>query len=271
MGGSIHILINFLRKLVQGRSLIKNLVVRDLRQRYVGSFVGLAWSVVHPIVLLVSYTFVFSVIFHVKLGTETGGTNFPVFLFAGILPWLTFQDTVTRSSTTILENSGLITKTLFPSEFLPLAILVSNLANHLIGLAVLLVVTIGFFHKWSWVLLLVPFILLLLFLFTLGFSWLVSSLNVFLRDTAQLLGILLTFWFWFTPIFFTERFMPGPLRFALRVNPLAHIVSAYRDCILHGQVPSASTWLWMSGLAGIMFLTGALFFRYTKRAFADVL
>lgn len=271
MRASVEILANFLRKLVQGRSLIKNLVVRDLRQRYVGSLVGLAWSIVHPVVLLVSYTFVFSVIFRVKLGAETGGTNFPVFLFAGILPWLTFQDTVTRSATTVLENSSLITKTLFPSEFLPLAILLSNLANHLIGLAVLLAVVIGLFHKLSWALLLLPAVLFFLFLFTLGFSWLVSSLNVFLRDTAQLLGIILTFWFWFTPIFFTERLMPGPLQFALRINPLAHVVTAYRDCILHGQVPAAATWVWLAALAGTMFITGALFFRYTKRAFADVL
>lgn len=271
MRGSGQILANFLRKLVQGRSLLKNLVLRDLRQRYVGSFVGLAWSIVHPVVLLASYTFVFSIIFRIKLGAETGGTNFPVFLFAGILPWLTFQDTVTRSATTVLENSGLITKTLFPSEFLPLAILLSNLANHLIGLAVLLIVVIAFFHKLSWALLLVPAVLFFLFLFTLGFSWLIASLNVFLRDTAQLLGILLTFWFWFTPIFFTERLMPAPLRFAVLLNPLAHIVSAYRDCILQEQVPAAHTWLWMAALAGAMFITGALFFRYTKRAFADVL
>lgn len=271
MRASIQILVNFLRKIVQGRSLIKNLVLRDLRQRYVGSFVGLAWSVVHPIVLLASYTFVFSIIFHVKLGQETGGTNFPVFLFAGILPWLTFQDTVTRSSTTMLENSNLITKTLFPAEFLPLAILLSNVVNHLIGLAILLVIVIGVFHKLSWVLLLLPAVLFFLFLFTLGFSWLVSALNVFLRDTAQVLGILLTFWFWFTPIFFTDRLMPESLRFALRLNPLAHIVSAYRDCILHTQAPQPQQWLWMALLSGAMFFAGALFLRYTKRAFADIL
>src|SRR5437867_4397107 len=100
---------NFLRKIYLQRGLIRNFVVRDLRSRYVGSFMGIFWSVIHPIVLLVSYTFVFSVIFKVPLPPDGGTTSFPLFLFCSILPWLFFQDTLQRSSTVVVDNANLVT------------------------------------------------------------------------------------------------------------------------------------------------------------------
>ena len=119
------ILSNFLQKIYIQRSLIRNFVVRDLKARYVGSFMGLFWSVIHPIVLLVSYTFVFSYIMGQKPRPETGTTSFPLFLFCSILPWLFFQEALQRSSTVIIENANLVTKTLFPSEIFPLAVLLA--------------------------------------------------------------------------------------------------------------------------------------------------
>ena len=133
-----EILANFLKKIYIRRSLIVNFVVRDLKTRYVGSLMGLLWSVIHPIVLLVSYTFVFSIIMGVKPQADAGTTSFPLFLFCSILPWLFFQDTLQRSSTILIDNTNLVTKTLFPSEILPLVVLLSGFVNHLIGFAILL-------------------------------------------------------------------------------------------------------------------------------------
>jgi lipopolysaccharide transport system permease protein len=195
-------LANFFRKLAQHRGLVKNMVIRDLRARYVGSTMGFFWSVIHPLVLLISYTYVFSVVLKQQLGPEVGITNFAVYLFCGILPWLLFQETVTRASNVLIDNSSLITKTLFPSEILPVSILLANLVNHLIGVAILLTIVIGGYHKLGWLILLAPLYLLALMLFALGIAWFVSSVQVFLRDTTQVLTVVLTFWFWFTPIFF---------------------------------------------------------------------
>ncbi len=111
---------NFLRKTVLHRHLIWNFTIRDLKGRYVGSFMGLFWSLVHPLVLLVSYTFVFAIIFKIRPNLK-GIDNFAIFLFCGILPWLYFQETVMRSCNSVVDNANLIRKTLFPSEILPIS------------------------------------------------------------------------------------------------------------------------------------------------------
>lgn len=265
------ILTNFLKKIYIQRSLIANFVVRDLKTRYVGSFMGLFWSVIHPIVLLVSYTFVFSIIFGVKPQSDAGTTSFPLFLFCSILPWLFFQDTLQRSSTILIDNTNLVTKTLFPSEILPLVVLLSGFVNHLIGFAILLCIILFVLGKVSIFILLVPVYLFLLMLFTLGISWFVSSLNVFVRDVSQILSVLLTFWFWFTPIFYSTSRFPPKLLFLLRFNPLAHVVTGYRDCLLRMRMPDLKILaiLALSSLA--VFAAGGLFFRKTKREFVDVL
>jgi ABC-type polysaccharide/polyol phosphate export permease len=262
---------NFFGKLIRHRGLIKGMVLRDLRSRYVGSAMGFFWSVIHPLVLLASYTFVFSVVLKQPLGESSGTTSFAIHLFCGILPWLVFQETVSRSSTVLIENSTLITKTLFPAEILPVSVLIANLINHAIGLGIFLGVAILYLQKLSWLLLLVPVYLLALSLFALGLAWFVSSVQVFLRDTTQVLTVVLTFWFWLTPIFFDEHRLPQSLSLLMRLNPLAAVVIAYRQCLLRFETPSMDALLGLYLFALGAFLGGGLFFRYTKRSFADVL
>ncbi len=265
------ILSSFLRKIFVQRGLIRNFVVRDLRARYVGSLMGFFWSVIHPIVLLVSYTFVFKVIFGVRPLPETGTTSFPLFLFCSILPWLFFQDVLQRSSTILIDNANLVTKTLFPTEILPLTVALAGLVNHLIGFAILLVIILFTIGKISVFILLVPVYFVILMLFTLGIAWLVASLNVFVRDVAQVLSVILTFWFWFTPIFYTTDRFPPNLLVLVRWNPLAHVVVGYRDCLLRMRMPDLKTLVLLALVSFVVFAAGGLFFRHTKREFVDVL
>src|SRR5215510_8742844 len=132
------------RKLAANRNLLKNLILRDLKHRYVGSIGGFLWSVVHPVVLLVSYTFVFGVIFRTQMGPEFGTDSFAIFVFCGLLPWMLFSDTLVRNCSVISDNAPLITKTVIPAEILPISITISNLVHHFIGLGILLIVMIGF-------------------------------------------------------------------------------------------------------------------------------
>src|SRR6266542_1228408 len=125
------------RKLAANRNLLKNLILRDLKHRYVGSIGGFLWSVIHPIVLLVSYTFIFKVL-AIPVGPEFGTNSFAIFLLCGLLPWILFSDTVVRNCSVISDNAPLITKTVIPAEILPISITISNLIHHLIGLAILL-------------------------------------------------------------------------------------------------------------------------------------
>jgi lipopolysaccharide transport system permease protein len=261
----------FLRKLYVQRGLIRNFVVRDLRSRYIGSFMGFFWSVIHPIVLLVSYTFVFSVIFGQRPRPDSGTTSFPLFLFCSILPWLFFQDTLQRSSTVIFDNANLITKTIFPSEILPLTVLLAGLVNHLIGFAILLGVILFTLGKISAFVLVLPLYLLFLIFFTLGLSWLVAGLNVFVRDTSQIISVVLTFWFWFTPIFYAPELFPKRFLFLVRLNPLAHVVTAYRDCLLRMKMPDLGVLSILAASSLSVFVAGGLFFRHAKREFVDVL
>ncbi len=266
---AVQISTNFFRKLLIQRYLIWNFVLRDLKGRYIGSMMGFLWSVVHPFVLLVSYTFVFSIVFKVR-PTTAATDNFAVFLFCGILPWLYFQDTLVRSCSCVLENANLIRKTIFPSEILPVSLMVSNLAFHLISVAVLLVVLL-WMGLLKWTVVLIPLFLIPLMILCLGLGWILASLQVFLRDTLQVLSVALIFWFWFTPIFYSVEMVPKAFRPLLLFNPLAAVVEGYRGCLLEGNLPSLSglglIWIW----AIAAFVVGGFVFRNTKREFIDVL
>ncbi len=267
---SAIIFTNFLTKLFRQRHLVWNFVVRDLRSRYVGSFMGLFWAVVHPLVLLVCYSVVFSKIFDIRLKFPQIGDNFAIFLFAGLLPWLYFQDTLSRSCESVVGHSNLVRKTAFSAEILPLTIVFSNLFTHLVGLAIFAAVLL-YYQTLGWCLLLLPLYWILLGGLALGLGWIASALHVFLRDTAQVLAVALTFWFWFTPIFYRIEDAPDSLRPWLRLNPLGAVVEGYRDILLAGRLPDATALLILVAWSVAAFVVGGFVFRNTKRDFADVL
>jgi ABC-type polysaccharide/polyol phosphate export permease len=261
----------FLRNLVERRSLLFQLVRRDFQQRFVGSAVGWIWGVIQPLVLLASWTFVFSVCLKQKMPAGEVTDNYPLFLFAGMLPWLLFSETVQRSTSSLLDQASLITKTVFPAEIVPVSIFLSSLMSHLIALG-LAVAAVGIWlNHISPGLMLLPLYMVLLGMFAVGFGWILASLQVYLRDTAQVLTVILTFWFWLTPIFITEQQFPAQLRFLLAGNPLAYLVRAYRELLLSGRWPSLDEMGIMAVFAVVTFLAGGLFFRHMKRGFADVL
>src|SRR5215813_4973441 len=258
------------RKLAANRNLLKNLILRDLKHRYVGSVGGFLWSVIHPVVLLVSYTFIFGVIFRPDMGPEFGTNSFAIFVLCGLLPWILFSDTIVRNCSVISDNAPLITKTIIPAEILPISITISNLINHLIGLAILLGVMAAFYSvQFSalWILLYM-FMLLLL---AQGLGWIVAGLHVFLRDTIQALQIVMLLWFYFTPILYTVERVPESFRFFERLNPMALIVTGYRSSLLHLAQPSVLQVVAVFVTSAAIFILGAAFFRQAKPAFPDVL
>jgi lipopolysaccharide transport system permease protein len=262
---------HFLRILVERRNLLFQLVRRDFTQRFVGSAAGWLWGVIHPLVLLVSWTFVFLYCLHVQLGPGEMTQNYPLFLFCGFLPWMLFQETVQRSASSLIEHQNLITKTVFPAEVIPVSVFLSSLVSHLIALGLALAAVGIWGRHFSPMVLFLPAYMFFLGLFAVGVGWIVSSLNVYLRDTAQVLSVVLTFWFWVTPIFITESHYPQKARILLRLNPLALLVQAYRERLLTSRWPSAREIgvlaVWSIGV----FVAGGLFFRHLKRGFADVL
>lgn len=261
----------FLRNLVRQRSLIFQLVRRDFEQRYVGSAVGWIWGIIHPLVLLVAYTFIFSYCLRMRLGPGQLTDNYPIYLFAGMLPWLLFQETVQRSAAAMVDYSNLIKKSVFPAEIVPVTIFLSNLLSHALSVVLLVAAVAVWLDRVSVMIVVLPVYIVLMGLFSLGLAWIVSSLHVFLRDTAQVLTVLLTFWFWMTPIFLTEEQFPAGLRWLLTLNPLAYVVRGYRNSILSTRLPAAQDLAALAVFAAVTFVLGGLFFRYTKKGFADVL
>jgi ABC-type polysaccharide/polyol phosphate export permease len=262
-----------IRKLIANRNLLKNLILRDLKHRYVGSVGGFLWSVIHPVVLLVSYTFVYSVIFQFKLGRDAGTTSFAIFVLCGLLPWTLFTDTLLRNCSAISDNAPLITKTVIPAEILPISITISNLVHHLIGLAILLMVMVIFYTVHAsagWVLL---YMVILIF-FAQGLGWIVAGLHVFLRDTIQALQIGLTLWFFFTPILYPMSLVeraPKAVQFVAQLNPMTVIVTGYRNSLLNQTQPSGLQIAVVLAISFAVFVLGAVLFRQAKPAFADIL
>lgn len=260
----------FLRNLVERRDLLYQLVRRDFERRFVGSFGGWLWGVIHPLVLLVSWVFVFQVCFRIQ-PTSPLAQNYPLYLFSAQLPWMLFSDSVTRAASSFVDNRNFITKTVFPVESIPISIFLSSGIQHAMGMAVLLVAAGVWEGQVSiWLPLLIPAFVLLA-MFSIGLSWIVASLHVYLRDTSQLVTVTMTFWFWFTPIFIEESMVPERFRFILQINPMAHFVGIYRQCVLGAEAPALSQFGFAALSAVIVFVLGGFVFRRLRQGFADVL
>lgn len=260
----------FLHNLIERRGLLFQLVRRDFDQRFVGSAMGWIWGLINPLVLLVSWVFVFQIVMGQK---SPSNAPYPLFLFAGMLPWLLFSETVQRSASSLLDQANLITKTVFPSEVIPVSVFLSALASHILALALMVAATGVILNQVSLFLILLPVFFLAIGLLGVGLGWIVASLNVFLRDTAQVLSVVLTFWFWLTPIFISEEAFPDRAwaHWLLAANPLTYLVRAYRAVLLDGVPPNPADLGIAFLFGGGMFVAGGLFFRHMKRGFADVL
>src|SRR5579871_5515385 len=183
---------HFVRNLVERRALVAQLVRRDFQQRYVGSAAGWLWGVVQPLVMLASWIFVFQIC--LKIPLPEGVRNYQVFLFAGFLPWMLFQETVTRSAGSLVEHAALITRTVFPAEVVPVSIFLSSLIHHLIGVTLAAAAAAIVFKGFNPVglalgIALLPVYMLVVGLLAVGVGWIVASLHVYLRDTGQVLSV----------------------------------------------------------------------------------
>ena len=259
----------FLRNLVERRSLLFQLVRRDFEQRFVGSAIGWIWGLIHPLALLISWMFVFQICMRVP--PPPGVRNYPLYIFAGMLPWLLFSETVQRSASSLLDSANLITKTVFPSEMIPVSVFLSTLVSHLLALLLMIAVTLVWINQISVFLILLPLYFLVAGLLAVGWGWIVASLHVFLRDTAQMVSVVLIFWFWLTPIFITPQQFPPWARFLLVGNPLYYVVRGYRTILLGSGMPDLEDLAIATAYGAAVFIAGGLFFRHMKRGFADVL
>ena len=263
-----------LRSIFRSRFLLGKMVRRTLALKYKGAVLGVLWNFIQPLMMLAIYTFVFSVVFEARWGTDTsteGHGRFSVILFAGMLVYMIFSESLSQACFQITNNTNYVKKVVFPLEILPLIPVLASFVQGLIWLVLLFFAVVFLFGTVSATMLLFPAVLLPLFLFTLGFAYFTASLSVYLRDTPYVVSVLLQMLFFMTPIFYPVSAVPEDLRGILEVNPLTVMINELRSLFLFGQMPD---W-WFLGKASlislIVFLLGFAWFNKTKKGFADVL
>ena len=256
------------------RALIRQLVVRAVAARYRGSVLGLLWSFILPLTMLAVWTFVFGVILKGQFEPDDPPTlsYFALTLFAGVVVYTLFVECVSAAPSVIVAHTNYVKRVVFPLEILPVVTLGSALVNLLCSLAMLLVGIGALEHRFPLHLLEFALVLVPLILLSLGLSWFLASVGVYLRDTAHVVTVVLQMLFYLTPIFYPLSRIPyESLRQAMRANPLTVIVENSRRTLMRGQPPE---WLWLGivTLAGLVALQlGYVWFMKTKRGFADVL
>lgn len=263
-------LVSPFRALHGRREAIQFFVARDIRARYVNSVLGVWWAVIQPMALLLLYTYIFSVIMNLRFGATADG-NYGLYLFCGLLPWLAFSDGATRSTTVLAEQAPLVKKIVFPSEILPVNVVLSALVAEMVGVVVLLGAVLVWAEPPGWPMLWLPLVIVLQFLFTAGVAWLLATLTVFVPDVRPAVGLGLTAWMFLTPIVYPAELIPAGLRWVLVVNPIAHLVDAYRGVVLEHRAPDAMSLTVFATIAVVVFLVGHWAFTRSKQTFPDLL
>lgn len=256
----------------RNRGLVRALVQREVVARYRGSFAGILWSLFNPVFMLAVYTFVFSVVFKARWsGGSESRSEFALVLFAGMIVFSVFAETITRAPTTIISNPSYVKKVIFPLEILPCVALGSALFHASVSILVWLAAYVLLFGLPHATALLLPLVLLPLVLLTLGLSWLLASLGVYLRDVAQIVGIATTAMMFMSPIFYPLSALPEQYRALLLINPLTPAVEQARAVLVWGRLPDFGMLAVYLAASALVAWLGFAWFQKTRRGFADVL
>lgn len=274
--------LTFPRDIVKNWFVISSLVRRELKGRYMNSMFGAIWSVITPLFMLAVYTIVFAGILQAKwdaAGLEEGQSStmmYALMIYCAMTPWLAFAESMTRGTGIIMENANLIKKVAFPSESLPVFVVAYTLINELIGFAIF-IIALPFFPGFDisdlayvvWY----PLVVFLRLLFTLGMVFIVSSLNVFVRDVGQIVGLGMMLWMFLTPIFYAKEMLEKTdvawVMTGMQLNPWYYIVTMYRDIFLRHKAPDPATVLTIFGIGLTTFILGYCMFMASKMKFAD--
>lgn len=250
---------------------------REIISRYRGSFLGILWTFINPILMLSIYTFIFSVVFKVRLDSQNSSViyddkfAFALLLFTGLILFNLFSECLARAPGLILANINYVKKIIFPLEILPLISLCSALFHAGISFLVLFSFLLITSHPIEWTIIFLPIILFPLVLLTLGLSWILAAIGVFVRDIGQFIGLVLTMLLFLSPIFYPASALPESIRDYLFLNPLTLIIEQARTVILYGQLPDWSSLILYYLFALLIAWTGLLWFNKTRKGFADVL
>lgn len=257
---------NTIKELYQYREMIFSLIRKDLRGRYKGSVLGFVWTFLNPLLQLVVYTIVFSILFPNNI------EKFYIFLFVGLVPWLFFNTALVGGATSIVSQENLIKKIYFPRQVLPIAYVTSAFVNMLLTFlvifAVLLFSGFGINFKILWAL---PIVMIVEYLLALGIAMITSALTVYFRDLEYILGIVAMSWMYLTPILYEVEIIPEQYRHLIYLNPMTGIILSYKDILYYKRLPELDTLGGAFGIGMVFLLFGFVFFNRMQRHFVEEL
>jgi lipopolysaccharide transport system permease protein len=266
------VFLHFIRSLYKIRFMLKAMALRELKTTYVGSFFGFFWAVLNPLSQILIYGVVFGYFFKGSPPPQYGTDSFFLYLVAGLIPWQFFAQTVGASSAVLLSHRTLIKRAAgFPSEVLPIVTVISNVIGQLVSIVLLFAIVIGFSHRVSPTAHLVFVYLFFLSIICVGIGWMLSSLTVFLRDIPQVIGLVLTGMFFFTPIFYSPSIVPSKVLFIMKLNPVYHIIEGYRLAVLAGRPIPIMDFAYLAITSLVILGIGGMTFRKLKPEFAEVM
>lgn len=252
-----------IKTLYRYRRLLYELVVRDVVLRYRGSTLGFFWTLLNPLLFMAVYTLVFSVYLRI------GMANYPVFLIAGLVPWLWFAGAVQQGTSSILDGRMYVGKTVFAPVILILVPVLSNLVNFLFSLPILLAILAIFHIQVGWALLILPLLIVIQFLLTFGILLLLATFNVFFRDLQQLIAVVLLLGFYLTAIIYPLSSVPEKFRPYVLANPLTSLVLGYQDIFYYNVVPDWKHIFYALAASLVLLYIGSAVFERYRDAFAD--
>lgn len=246
--------------------LLKGSVRTEIRQKYAGSVIGLAWVFLYPLILFFIYSALYLVIFRVK-PTDMTTNTYVVYIMSGLLPFLGFSEGLSAGTTSLMNKKSLLLNTVYPSEFIALQAVLSSHMTLFVGIFLLIAANSLLLHTLSWTLIFIPYLILLQLMFSAGIAWILSILNLLIKDIQQSLTFITMLLMIMSPIAYTPAMVPAMLKPVIFLNPFSYYVWSYQDLFVHG-ILSYSIVI-ATGISFLSFFIGHQFFNKTKKVFYE--
>ena len=253
------------KELYDYRQLLKSNVSKEIRGKYKGSFLGVLWSFVNPLLMTLVYAIVFPFIL------RSTQPHYVTFVVIGVLPWTWFTNVISQGTNTIVVNGGIIKKVYFPREVLPISIVTSGLINFLISCIIIAIFLICSGIGFSFYILMLPLIVLIQYILMLGLIFITSAIDVYVRDAEYIIAFLVSMLFYATPILYSSDLFPAKFSWILNLNPLTTIINSYRDIFYYQTMPNLKALGIVSLVSVLILIIGYKIFGKLKKGFAEEL
>jgi lipopolysaccharide transport system permease protein len=258
--------------LTRHRQLTFAMAQREIADRYAGQSLGVTWAVIHPVFIMGVYVFIFAYVIKMKIGgTHELPLDYTTYLLSGLIPWMCFQESMSKASVVIVNNANLVKQVVFPLEVLPVKVVIASLFSMLLSLFILIVYVLIINHYVPLTYALLPALLIMQMAIMIGINYMLSSIGAYFRDLKDVVQVFNTVGLYLIPIFYLPDQVPRMFRPLLYCNPFSYIIWCYQDVLYFGRFEHGWSWLICFSMALVVFVAGYRTFRKLKSMFGNVL